>query len=112
MTHCITLLLSTGKSEIKLLLVPGTVGIVLVYFNCCVHYVCWASFILVGQFALGNIFACLCVAGGWLSLAITIITAYLKTSNSCLPRYEDAGDLILGQFAMQSCKYSITLITL
>ena len=43
---------------------------------------CWVAFILVGQFALFNIFACLRVAGSWLSLAITIITVYLKTSDS------------------------------
>ena len=85
-THLITLLLSTGKSEIKSLLVPGTVGAVLVYFNCHMCYVCWVAFILVGQFALGNIFACLCVADDCLSLSITIIPAYLKVSNSCAPR--------------------------
>ena len=46
----------------------------------------YMAFMLVGQFALGNTYACLRVAGGWLSLTITIITAYLKTSNSCVPR--------------------------
>ena len=59
-----------GKPEIKLLLVSGTAGIVSAYFVCHMYFVCWVAFILVGEYALGNIFACLCVAGGWLSLAI------------------------------------------
>ena len=68
--HRITLLLSIGKSEIKLLHVPGTVGTVSAYFICHMYFVCWVAFILVGEYALGNIFACLLVAGGWLLLAI------------------------------------------
>ena len=61
MTHYITLILSAGKFEIKSLLVPNTVGTVLVYLNFRIYYVCWMAFILISQFVLGNIFACVCV---------------------------------------------------
>ena len=66
-----------GKSQIESLLVPGTVGTVLVNFNCCMYHVCWVvSCLLVNLCLVKFLLVCVySVAGGWLLVAITIITA-------------------------------------
>ena len=111
MTHYITLILYTGKSDIKSLLVPSTVGTVLVYFNFCIYYVCWVAFILVSQFVLGNIFACVRVAGVQLSLTITTHHHCVSENQQYVcAKIEDVDDLLLGWSAVQVYKHVITLI--
>ena len=45
-------------------------------------FVGWLSYLMVILHRV-TFFTCLRAASGWLSLAITIITAYLKTGDSC-----------------------------
>ena len=62
MMHCITLLLSWAN----LITCARHSGNSVSKFNsCCMYHVYWVAFILVGQFALGNIFACLRVQCSW-----------------------------------------------
>ena len=61
----------------------STVGTVLIYLNCHMCCVCWVAFIHVGEFMPGSD---LLIASSWLLLALTIITAYLITSNSHVPK--------------------------
>ena len=112
MTHYITLILSAGNFEIKSLLVSSTVETVLLYLNFCIYYFCWVTFILINQFVLGNVFACVCVAGGQLSLTITTHHHCVSENQQYVcSKIEDAGDLLLGWSAAQLCKHVITLIT-
>ena len=83
------LLLSTGRSECqqysrrlrKPLLVHRTVGIMLEHLKCYTYILFMVIFALADLRLVG---ICLFVCS--LLLAITIITAYLITSNGCAPR--------------------------
>ena len=68
-SHYITLLLSTVKSQIKPLLLSGTVGTVLVNYTCHMYCVCWVTFLLFDQFHWVLIYICLSVAAWWLVVA-------------------------------------------
>ena len=75
----------TIQSQINLLFMHRTVGIVLVYLNCHAYILFVVVFTLVGRLVLGSIclFSC---SLRLLLLAIVIITAYLITSDGCPPR--------------------------
>ena len=73
MMHCITLLLSWAN---LITCARHSGNSVSKFNNCCMYHVYWVAFILVNLCWVTFLLVCVyIVAGGWLSVAITIIAA-------------------------------------